>query len=173
MRVGSAAMSSEIAVSPLLSESLIGTWQLLSRTDLTQSGEVCIDPTLGEHPVALLYYDSAGHFAAQFMKRDRDAEADTDMNTGAVGHVGQASATPAANNSRARGGYDAYFGTYTIDDTASTVTQTLIGALSQGNVGQVLTRHMVVLDDALTIRLDTTSANGDAVVRTLIWQRVG
>ncbi len=164
-------MSSEIAVSPLLSESLTGTWQLLSRTDRTLSGDVRIDPALGEHPVALLYYDGAGHFAVQFMKRDR--EPDTDMNTGAVGHVGQASATPAANNSRARGGYDAYFGTYTIDDTASTVTQTLIGALSQENVGQVLTRHMVVLDDALTIRLDTTSANGDAVVRTLIWQRVG
>jgi hypothetical protein len=170
-------MSSEILVSPLLSECLIGTWQLLSRVDRAQSGDVRIDPTLGEHPVALLHYDRAGHFSAQFMKRDRETEADTDTNTdtttGVDGTVDQTPATPAANNSRARGGYDAYFGTYTIDDAASTVTQTLIGALSPENVGHVLTRHMVVLDDALTIRLDTTSATGDSIVRTLIWQRVG
>jgi len=33
------------------------------------------------------------------------------------------------NNSRARGGYDAYFGTYTVDDANGTVTQSLTGAL--------------------------------------------
>lgn len=77
------------------------------------------------------------------------------------------------NNSRARDGYDAYFGSYTIDDAHGTVTQTLTGALSAENVGQVLTREMHVAGDELTIRLETTTAMGEPVVRTLRWNRIG
>ena len=78
----------------------------------------------------------------------------------------------AANNSRAQGGYDAYFGTYAIDEAEKTVTQRLVGALSKENVGLVVTRKMLVEGDTLTIRLETTSADGEAIVRTLIWSRV-
>jgi lipocalin-like protein len=144
-----------------LSESLIGTWELLSREDHTSIGERRIDASLGENPVALLIYDRSGHFAAQFMKRDRDAVSDAD---------GPAAAP---NNSQARGGYDAYFGTYTIDDARSTVTQTLTGALSPENVGQVLTRVMTVVGDELTIRLETATRDDEPVTRTLRWKRVG
>ena len=147
---------------PPLSESLIGTWELLSREDHTSTGERRIDTSLGENPIALLIYDGSGHFAAQFMKRDRDVAADAD---------GPATAAP--NNSQARGGYDAYFGAYTIDDARSAVTQTLTGALSPQNVGQVLTRVMTVVGDELTIRLETATRDGEPVTRTLRWKRVG
>ena len=145
---------------PALSALLPGTWELVSRIDVTEGGERRIDPGLGEDPVALLIYDRAGHFAAQFMKRDRSMPM--------VETRG-----PAANNSRAQGGYDAYFGTYTVDDGNGTVTQQLRGALSQENVGQVLTRAMTVLDDTLQIRLQTTSADGEPITRELRWKRVG
>lgn len=143
-----------------LSVDLIGTWELLSREDYTHSGERRIDPSLGPNPVALLIYDRSGHFAAQFMKRER----------GCGPEIAVTSAGP--NNSRARGGYDAYFGTYTVDDARSTVTQRLNGALSPENVGQVLTRVMTVVGDELTIRLETATANGEPIVRKLRWQRV-
>ncbi len=143
-----------------LSESLIGTWELLARVDETAGGERRVDPGLGADPVALLYYDRAGHFAAQFMKRSRDG-----------------SPAPAAaagpNNSRAQDGYDAYFGTYTVDDAAGAVTQRLLGASSRENVGLVLTRRMQVEGDALTIRVDTAGPDGTPLVRTLTWRRVG
>lgn len=145
-----------------LSESLIGTWELLSREDHTSTGERRIDASLGENPVALLIYDRSGHFAAQFMKRDRDLASDAD-----------ASRPSAPNNSQARGGYDAYFGTYTIDNARSAVTQTLTGALSPENVGLVLTRVMTVAGDELTIRLETATPDGEPVTRTLRWKRVG
>lgn len=74
---------------------------------------------------------------------------------------------------RARDGYDAYFGTYEIDDTAGTVTQRLLGALSAENVRMVLTRGMQAKDDRLTIRLRTTAAIGEPVTRTLVWKRIG
>jgi len=141
-----------------LSRALAGTWELLSRIDVDAAGRRRPEPSLGEDPVALIVYDRGGRFAAQFMKRDRSAVAD--------GPAGS------ANNSRAQGGYDAYFGRYTVDDARGTVTQTLDGALSAENVGLVLTRQMQVEGDRLVIRLDTTAADGAAVQRTLTWKRV-
>jgi hypothetical protein len=144
-----------------LSKALVGTWELLSREDVTVTGERQIEPSLGADPFGLLFYDGKGNFAAQFMKRFRDSSA------------AEVSLTSAPNNSRAQGGYDAYFGTYTTDDSAGTVTQALIGALSRENVGQVLTRAMSVTDDELVIRVQTAAGNGSPVVRTLRWRRIG
>jgi hypothetical protein len=143
-----------------LSATLPGTWQLLSRIDVTAAGEQRPESSLGEYPLALLIYDRSGHFAAQFMRRDRSVDVPDGPRA-------------AKNNSRAQNGYDAYFGTYTIDDASGSVTQRLLGALSRENVGVVLTRVMQVRDDTLTIRLDTTAADGTPVTRTLTWQRVG
>ena len=147
-----------------LSKTLVGTWQLLSRVDRNAAGERRSEPHLGDNPIALLYYDQSGHFAAQFMKRDRTDAA-------AAGPALAASAHAAPNNSRAQGGYDAYFGTYTVDDQQGSVTQRLIGALSAENVGLVLTRAMVVDGDTLTIALETAAADGEPVTRTLVWRR--
>ena len=143
-----------------LSDTLPGTWQLLSRIDLTPSGERRPEPSLGEDPVALLIYDRTGHFAAQFMRRDRSVEVPDGPSGG-------------RNNSRAQGGYDAYFGTYRVDDGTRTVTQTLTGALSREHVGAVLTRAMDVVGDTLVITLETGAADGTLVTRTLTWRRVG
>jgi len=146
--------------SALLSAALPGTWRLVSRIDTTASGERRAEPALGEDPLALLIYDRNGHFAAQFMRRDRSVE----VPDGPSG---------AANNSRAQGGYDAYFGTYTVDDAQGTVTQRLLGALSREHVGAVLTRAMQVQGDTLIIKLETNAADGTSVVRTLTWHKVG
>jgi len=143
-----------------LSTTLPGTWLLVSRIDMTEAGERRTEPSLGEDPIALLIYDRSGNFAAQFMRRDRTA----DVPDGPTG---------ASNNSRAQGGYDAYFGTYSVDDDNGTVTQHLLGALSRENVGLVLTRAMNVRGDTLTISLETNAADGTLVTRTLTWRRVG
>lgn len=143
-----------------LSQALPGTWRLTSREDRTATGERRIDPGLGADPVALLFYDRGGNFAAQFMRRVRNP----------AGDDAQAAAGP--NNSRAVGGYDAYFGTYVVDDATGTVTQRLLGALSPENVGLVLTRSLHVSGDELVIQLETASADGVPVVRTLRWRRV-
>lgn len=144
-----------------LSKDLIGTWELTAREDFTAGGERRFDPALGADPVGILVYDRTGHFAAQFMKRDRSRV------------PGAEAAIAAPNNSSARGGYDAYFGSYTVDDARGTVTQRLVGALSPENVGLVLTRAMAVVGDELTIRLETATGSGEPITRTLRWRRVG
>lgn len=141
-----------------LSADLPGTWLLQSRIDVTPEGKRHPDPLLGDDPVALLIYDRTGHFAAQFMKRDRSSVAPAPAN--------------ARNNTQAQGGYDAYFGTYTVDDGKGVVTQQLMGSLSPGNVGMVLTRAMEVSGDTLRIKLETTAADGTPVTRTLTWCRL-
>lgn len=150
-----------------LSQSLVGTWELLSREDRTATGERRVDPILGADPVALLVYDRTGHFAAQFMRRDRSQPAAPQPQVAAP------------NNTGARDGYDAYFGLYSVDDATGAVTQRLLGSLSPQNVGMVLTRTMTVtpgaapMADELTIALQTATPAGEPVTRTLRWRRVG
>lgn len=143
-----------------LSVRLIGTWSLRSRVDVTAAGERVTEPMLGSDPIALVYFDRAGNFAAQFMKRDRAAPAPPPV------------AAAAANNTRAVDGYDAYFGTYAIDEASGVVTTTLTGAVAREHVGAVLTRAMRVDGDTLTITLGTTAPDGRPVTRTLTWSRI-
>ena len=143
-----------------LSQTLPGTWQLVSRIDVGVDGVRRPEPALGRTSIALLMYDRSGHFSAQFMRR-RGRTADEAANN-----------PSACNNSRAIGGYDAYFGTYAVDDARGVVRQTLHGALSREHVGAVLERAMRVERDRLVVQLDTTDALGAPVTRTLTWRRV-
>ena len=130
-----------------LSTDLIGTWELISREDRCAAGEFVPEPTLGNDPLGLLIYDGAGRFALQLMKRKRGPK------------------------TRKRG-YDAYFGTYVVDDKRGVVTQSLQAALAAEHVGSVVTREMAIDGDTLTIRLNATSVGGEAVTRTLRWRRI-
>jgi hypothetical protein len=137
---------------------LLGTWRLVSREDRNEVGERRVDPGLGADPLGLLVYDTGGNFAAQFMRRDRvDAS--------------QPSPTGGSNNTSAVNGYDAYFGTYTVDEKTGTVTQSLAAALSPTNVGMVVTRNLRVEGDSLVIELATTRPDGEPITRTLRWIR--
>ena len=142
-----------------LAESMLGTWRLVSRLDRAADGALRSEPMLGSDPLAMLTY-TRHHFSAQFMKRDRTA-------------APLSAPAAATNNTLAQGGYDAYFGTYTVDDDAGVVTQHLLGALSSANVGAVLSRAMEVRGNTLVIRLDTQSWDGTPMTRTLTWARVG
>ena len=90
-----------------LAARLIGSWDLQSRIDRNAAGEQRHEPGLGSDPFGFSVFDRTGHFAAQFfMKRDRKSAVDAPTTAAAV------------NNSFARGGYDAYFGTYSVDSRA-------------------------------------------------------
>jgi lipocalin-like protein len=142
-----------------LENAIQGTWWLLSREDYTKDGQKRTEPILGSDPIAILVY-AKNYFAAQFMKKDRSAESITH-------------ATIAGNNNTAAiGGYDAYFGTYQIDEKTNQVAHTLIGSINPANIGITVYRNLRVEEDILIIKLDTTTQEGEPVIRTLTWKRV-
>jgi len=141
-------------------ETLIqGTWWLLSREDYTKDGQKRIDPVLGPDPVAILVYTKE-YFAAQFMKKDRSLDSIVQAT-----NAGQ-------NNTAAIGGYDAYFGTYQIEKKSNQVAHTLIGSINPANIGMTVYRNLFVEGNTLTIKLDTTTHQGEPVTRTLTWRKI-
>lgn len=145
--------------SATLATDMQGVWWLLTREDFTAGGEQRIDPILGPDPIGILSY-AKDHFAAQFMKRDRKGGHDSP----AI-HSGQ-------NNTSAVGGYDAYFGTYEVDEKTGKVLHTLIGSITPANIGMIVSRDMRVVENKLTIQLETTTPQGEAIIRTLTWKRI-
>jgi len=136
-----------------------GTWWLLSREDHTSDGERRIDPILGQDPLGILVYAN-NYFSAQFMKRERSADS-----------VSQPTAA-GQNNTSAIGGYDAYFGTYEVNKETNQVAHTLVGSINPGNIGMTVHRNLLVEGDKLTIKLETTTQEGEPVTRTLTWKRI-
>ncbi len=95
----------------------IGTWRLVS---ILVNGK--IDPIHGARPSGLLIYDTTGHMAAQNMPdrlRPKFAGAEP---------------TPKESKS-AITGYNAYWGTFTVDEKARTITHHIEGNLVPGGVG--------------------------------------
>jgi hypothetical protein len=145
-----------------LATAILGFWQLVAREDYDGAGHRNIDPVLGADPLGVLCF-APGRFAAQFSRGDR---------TGAAAGPPNAAA-PGANNSAAVNGYDAYFGTYILNEDESLLTVTLDAALSPAGVGQSYTRRIRADAGGLFIQLDTTAADGAPITRTLRFARVG
>lgn len=142
-----------------LATAMQGIWWLVSREDYTKDGQRRIDPVLGSDPIGILSY-AKDRFSAQFMKRDR-----TEGSGQPVFGAGQ-------NNTSAVGGYDAYFGTYVVDKRTGTVAHTLVGSITAANIGMTVYRNLKVENNRLTIQLETSTPEGEGVVRTLVWERI-
>ena len=95
------------------------------------------------------------------MKRDRSRQGS------AFGRV------QAKNNTVGANGYDAYFGTYSVDETAGTLTTHLEGSISPANVGNTFLRDVRVVGNELIIQLHTTAIDGTAIIRTNTFSRIG
>lgn len=139
---------------------VLGIWKLKSREDVNDSGQIQVDPFLGPDPLGILCF-GASHFAAQFMKRDRS------------GQENVLQRAQAKNNTAGLDGYDAYFGTYSVNEVAGTLTTHLEASISPANIGATYVREIRVAGDDLFIRLHTTALDGTAITRTNTFSRVG
>jgi hypothetical protein len=130
-----------------LRKAFIGTWRLLSiEGGTTQANR-------GTKPTGLIYYDGNGYMAAQIMP-DRPRPKWTGM------------PTPEQALEAVRG-YTAYFGTYTIDEKAATVTHHRQGMLVGGDVDFV--RHYKF---APGDRIILTPVGNTATPTHLTWERI-
>ena len=153
----------KVSLPPLtanLAVAILGIWKLKSREDVDATEQIHIDPFLGRDPIGILCF-APNHFAAQFMKRDRFHQENVQQ------------PVQAKNNTVAVNGYDAYFGTYSIDEIAGTLTTHLEGSISPDNVGSTYVRDVRVVGKELIIQLRTTAVDGTAIIRTNTFSRIG
>jgi hypothetical protein len=143
-----------------LATAILGVWKLKLREDVDGGGQIHLDPFLGTNPLGIICF-AAGQFAAQFMKRDRSREDST------------AQRAQTKNNTAGVNGYDAYFGTYSIDQTAGTLTTHLEGSISPENIGSTFVREARVVANELIIRLQTTAVDGTTITRTNTFYHIG
>ena len=138
---------------------MLGAWDLQSRTVTRASGEVVNDPVLGQQPIGRLFYGPSGHMALQMMRQGRP----------------QAMTEPAdpaqASNARIVLGYDAYFGTFTVDEGAGTVTHHIEGSLFPEDLGKDFVRRFRVDGDVFELSFSSPAADGAAITRTLVFRR--
>lgn len=135
---------------------IVGTWQLMTRTVRRADGTTIVDPVLGEKPTGRLVYDASGAMSLQMMRTGRK----------------DAISTPASPkdkpNPRVILGYDSYFGRYTVDEKAGTVTHHVEGSLFPEDLGSDWVRPLTLNGDTLTLRL----TGEDGLTRTLVFQRM-
>jgi hypothetical protein len=112
-----------------LKEQIVGTWRLVARDVVHPDGTSTLDPEYGaKYPIGYIMYDNTGHMAVQFMALDRP-------------------------NDQSSRGYDAYFGTYTIDETSQPpkVTHHREGSLNPRQVGGNVVRDLLLNGDELKL----------------------
>jgi len=153
-------------VHPDVREQLAGSWSLVSRVSTLVNGEVLPDRGLATTPKGLLIYDRTGHVAAQLSRQGRTEEM--------IGEECQEAAKIRGTNDTAQTvlGYDAYFGTFTVNEKEGFVVHHLESALFPGDVGKDIKRNFAISSDKLTIKFTTTTSDGTPVTRTLVWERM-
>jgi len=114
---------------------LIGTWRLVE----IKGGDGKADPNRGARPSGLIYYDAHGNMAAQIMPDRPRAK--------------YAVAQPTPEEAKAAiTGYTAYFGTYTVDEKARTVTHHRKANLNPCGINTVVRRYEFVTPDRIILR---------------------
>ena len=139
----------------------VGTWSLVTATGMDSTGKP--RPMIGENPLGSISYTADGHMAAQLYDSHRP----------------KLGATPAtADPALARVaflGLTTYFGRYTLDTVAHTVSHHVDGAMNPEWIGHTLVRSYRFLPgDRLELTV-VTNYDGRKPARpgVLVWQRVG
>ena len=128
---------------------LIGSWRLVA---ITANGKP--NPERGTNPTGLITYHESGWMAAQ-IQPDRPRPP-------------LSGETPDGDEARAAlSGYTAYFGTFSVDEAARTVTHHRVGSVQPGWARQAdIVRRYEFLDADRVVLRPVTNAN------ELVWERL-
>jgi Lipocalin-like domain len=137
---------------------LVGHWNLVSCESMADGR---IEYPYGEDAVGQIAYDAAGHMAVQIMRPGRKPFAAGDPGAGTPDEL-----------SAAFLGYAAYYGTYSVDESAGVVTHHLAASLFPNWVGSDQRRHYVLEGDRLTLTTPPILSRGKPRVFRLVWKRV-
>lgn len=158
----SASSTQQNKIPDLKPDDLIGAWRLISIETIRANGEV-IFPFYGRHPEGLLVYDRSGWMSVQIVS---DPKPTVPLATSRQAFLAASSAEKAA----AIDGYYAYFGTWTVSSSASTVTHHIKESLYPGERGEDGERRVLLNGNRLTLSAKAHEM-GEDHERRLVWER--
>ncbi len=147
-----------------LSKKFVGAWKLVSI-----EGNPPGLPGFFDRPTGQLIYDPSGRVSAQIVTK-------ADRKPFPPYNKGTSMATP-EEKAAAFDGYTAYFGTYTIDAKAGTVTHHLEGTLVPGRQGTDNVRWFEFQGDDRLLLIPVEDGKGGTIARKdatfrLLWERI-
>jgi hypothetical protein len=133
---------------------LIGTWRLVRWEARDRHGPVTFP--LGEDAIGQIHYSGDGRMSAQLMRRNQHRFASDDWRQ-------------ATQNERAEAwsNYFGYFGTYTIDESASVVAHHVEGSWFPNLVLETENRHYRFDGDRLVLDAETHWGNVH-----IVWEKI-
>jgi hypothetical protein len=146
-----------------VADRLIGTLRLVSVETKWPSGEI-IYPYYGQHPQGLLIYDRSGWMSVQIVS---DPEPTVPKTTSREAFL----TAPSAEKVAAIDGFYAYYGTWTVDPSGSTVTHHIQQSLYPGERGEEGVRRLMLDGNRLTL-FAKAHEMGEDHDRKLVWERV-
>lgn len=139
---------------------LVGTWRLRSAEFRAPDGQVSY--LYGERPDGMLVYTAAGEMIGQVMQPERPPLPRSASAPGAL-----------ADYQAILRGYVAYYGRYSVDWQAGTITHHVAGSLIPGWVGNDQVRLFELAGNTLTLRTPAGQLRGATLAGALVWQRAG
>jgi len=140
------------------SAELVGAWRLESMYVRDANGKTT--PYWGASPTGLIVYTADGHMAAQVYDTRRPR----------LGVPWESAGAEAARTAFV--GLSTYFGTYSIDASAQTVTHTVEGAMVQDWIGtKLVRRYRFLTPDRVELSV-VPDAQLPSTGLVLVWQRV-
>ena len=147
----------------LPAEQFIGSWRLVSVETKRPNGEV-IYPFYGRHPEGLLIYDRSGWMSVQIVSDPKPVVPSSSSREAFL-------AAPSAEKVAAIDGYYAYFGTWSVDPSNSTVTHHIQQSLYPAERGTDGVRRFSFAGNRLTL-IARTHEMGEEHERSLVWERI-
>ena len=144
----------------MVTDDFVGFWKLVSAEFWWTTGESA--DLYGPDAAGLLIYSPRGQMSVQIMRRQRPAFVADDARRGSAEEI-----------KAAFEGYLSYYGSYTVDEAAGTVTHHMRASLFPNWVGQDLTRYYEFAGKRLTLRTPPITMASQQFTGVLVWERDG
>lgn len=142
------------------SEKFVGSWRLVSTEFRGEDGSETASPYTTDS-AGLLMYDALGNMSAQLARANRQPFPVNDRKGGSYEETKSAFET-----------YQAYYGSYKVDESEGTITHTVTQALLPNWVGSNQVRYYSFEGGRLILRTPPMKIGGKLATGTLVWERM-
>ena len=142
------------------SDNLVGAWRLVSTVFRAEDGSLGESP-YGTDSQGLLMYDAQGIMSAQLGQKNRAPFAVADRKAGSNEELRAAFES-----------YQAYCGTYSVDERERVVIHSVTLSLLPNWIGTEQRRHYQFTDGKLILRTPPMRIGGKSLYGELVWEKI-